>query len=459
MKIPEKEILEGKILRVILALGWPVMVSSLLEIGYNMADTFWVGRWGSGNNAMNAIAAMQIAWPLIFVMISIAAGFAIAGISLISQYTGAGNVEKASESVGQLISLGIIMGIVLAILGIFATPYLLRIMHVAPQVGKYAYQYMFIIFLGLPFIFIASIFIFSLRSYGDSITPMIVNGIGVGINIVIDPIFINGLFGFPELGVIGAALATVLTSGISAGIALYLLFRGISGLRIKPRYLKIKWEFARKIFRIGLPASAGQFSSAIGIFILMWIIASLPNSTVALAAYGVGDRIIDVAFIVINGIGMGMATVIGHSLGARKYRRAREAFNATVKVTFLILAVETLTIVIFRNQLVAFFIPHNPEVIEEGAKFLLIFSAGIPFFGIITTVEGLYQGSGYTIPLMVIDMVRLWGFRVLLSYLLGILFGYGSTGVWAGMALSNIFSAMLALGFYFSGTWKRRVID
>ncbi len=459
MKLPEDEILGGKILKVIFALGWPVIVTSLLQIGYNMADTFWLGRWGSTNNAMNAVAAMQVAWPLIFVMISVSVGFSIAGLSLISQYTGAGRVDKASESAGQLISVGVLMALSLSILGIFLSPYLLEIMHLAPEVAGYAYEYMVIIFLGLPFMFISSIFMFVLRSYGDPITPMIVSGIGVGLNIFLDPLLINGYLGFPELGVVGAALATVLTRGMASGIALYLLFKGVGSLRIKAQYLRVKMNFVKKIFKIGLPASLGQLSSALGFFILMWLIASLPNSTVALAAYGVGDRIIDVAFIVINGIGMGMATVIGHSLGARKFFRVKEAFNEALKITFLILVIETAIIVAFRNELVAFFIPNNMEVIDEGARFLLIFGIGIPFFGIIATVEGLYEGAGYTVPIMVIDLVRLWGFRVLFSFILGIFLGLGSTGVWIGMAVSNIASAILALGFYLTNSWKRRVIE
>ena len=459
MKIPEKDILEGNILRVIFALGWPVMVTSLLEIGYNMADTFWLGRWGSGANATNAVAAMEIAWPIIFVMISISLGFGVAGISLISQYTGAGRVDKAAESAGQLVSLGILMSIILSIAGILIAPYFLKIMNVEPGVERYAYQYMVIIFLGIPFMFITAIFVSVLRSYGDPITPMLVDSLGVGANIILDPIFINGFFGFPELGVVGAALATVITRSVSSAIALYLLFHGISGLKIKLKHLRPKWNFAKKVFQIGLPASAGQFSSAFGFFILAWIIASLPNSTVALAAYGVGDRIINITFIVVDGIGMGMATMIGHALGAEKYERAREAFKTSLRITFLILAIGTALIMIFRHQMVAFFVPRSPDVIEEGAKFLIIFGIGIPFFGIISTVEGLYRGAGYTVPIMIIDIVRLWVFRIAFSYLLGIFFALGSTGVWIGMAISNIASAILAIGFYLSGSWKRRVIE
>ncbi len=459
MKISEKEILEGSIVRVIFVLGWPVMISTLLETAYNMADTFWLGRWSNATNSVSAVAAMQIAWPLIFVVISIGIGFGIAGISLISQYTGAGQTDKASESAGQLLSLGIIMGAILAVLGILLTPYLIGLMHLQQEVARYAYQYMIIIFSAIPLIFIAEIFIFVLRSYGDPITPMLISGIGVGLNIILDPILINGYLGFPQLGVVGAAIATVFTRGIASAISLYLLFRGVGGLRIRLRYLKPKLWYIKKIFSIGLPASIGQFSSGLGFFILTWIIASLPNSTVALAAYGVGDRVINLGFIIPSGIGMGMATVIGHSIGAKKFHRANQAFREALKLTLLLLVAETFFIVLFRYQIVAFFVPKSMETIEEGALFLLIFGFGIPFFGIISSVEGLYEGSGHTTPIMIIDIVRLWGFRVLFSFLLGIILALGSLGVWIGMALSNMAAAGVAFLFYLSGSWRRRVIE
>ena len=459
MKVPEKDILEGNVVKVIFALGWPVMISTLLQVGYNMADTFWLGRWSSASNSVSAVAAMQLSWPIIFIMISVGAGFSVAGISLISQYTGANKIYKASESAGQLLSTAVIMAIILSLLGIFLAPLLVSIMGVEKTVATYTIDYMRIIFLGLPLGFISFIFMAVLRSYGDPVTPMIVDGIGVGLNIILDPILINGYFIFPSLGVVGAALATVITRSIASGIGIYILFRGVGELKIKLGYLKIKLSYLKKIFRIGLPASGGQISAALGFFILLWIIASLPNSTVALAAYGIGDRIINLAFIIVDGIGMGMATVVGHSIGANKFERAQETFSIGLKMSFTLLILETLAIIILRSQIVAFFIPESPEVIEEGSLFLLIFSIGIPFFGVFASVQGLYRGAGRTVPIMIMDIIRLWGFRVVFSFILGILLGLGSLGVWIGMSVSNIAAALVALMFYLSGSWRYRVID
>ncbi|MCD6382880.1 MAG: MATE family efflux transporter, partial [Thermoplasmata archaeon] len=356
MKVPEKEILGGDIVKVIFVLGWPTMVLQILQVAYNMADTFWLGRWSTGTEAKSAVAAMQISWPLIFVMISIGAGFGVAGISLVSQYTGAGKSEKASHATGQLITMALILATILSISGLLITPYLLKMMSLESSVESYSLSYMEIIFLGLPFVFLSFMFMSVFRAFGSPLIPMYVNGFGVLLNIVLDPILINGYYGAPSLGVVGAALATILSRSVATVISLYIVHRGVAGLKVHLKHLLPVKFYVKKILRIGAPAALGQFSSALGFFALMAIIASLPNSTVAIAAYGVGDRIIEVGFIIIMGLGMGMATVVGHSLGAKNFSRAKEAFHTTLKISFVILALMTMVIALFREDLVAFFI-------------------------------------------------------------------------------------------------------
>jgi len=459
MKVPEKEILEGDILKIIFVLGWPTMVLQILQVAYNMADTFWLGRWSSGEKAQSAVAAMQISWPVIFVMISIGAGFGVAAISLISQYTGAGKVEKASHATGQLITIAILLALTLSAAGILLTPYLLNVMSLESRVEVYSIQYMRIIFLGLPFVFLSYMFMAVFRAFGSPLIPMYVNGFGVVVNIAMDPVLINGYFGFPSLGVYGAAIATIISRALTTAISLYIVHRGVAGLKVYLRHLKPSLFYVKKIFHIGSPAALGQFSSALGFFALMTIISTLPNSTVPIAAYGVGDRIIEFGFIIIMGLDMGMATIVGHSLGASKFSRAKEAFRTAVKLSFVLLAIMTVIIAAFGEELVAFFIPRSPEVIKEGGRFLLIFGFGIPFFGVFSAVEGLYQGAGRTFPILVMGLSRLWLFRVLMVYLLGIALSMGTTGVWVGMALSNVLAAGVAMYYYFKGDWKHRVIE
>ena len=453
--VSREQILKGPIIKTLFLLGWPIMISSLLETAYTLADTFWLGRL---EESKYAVAALQISWPIIFLLISIAFGFGAAGVALVSQYTGAKKHEEAERSAGQVIFISLTFGLVFAITGFFLSPFIVHSLGLEKEVSHLAILYLRIIFFGIPFMFGSFTFGFIMRAYGDTVTPMIVSGVAVILNIALDPILIFGMFGFPRMGVLGAGLATILTQSLATGIALYLLFKGKVGIKLKLSYLKPEKEKIKKIFRIGIPASIGNSGTAFGFFILMYILARVPDSTVVLAAYGIGDRIINLIFISINGLSAGITTVLGQSLGADKIERAEEAVKKGILAMFFILVVCSILLVLFRTEIMKIFI-NNSDVVNEGANLIKCVMIGVPFFGIFSGIVAAFQGSGHNVPTMILDLSRLWALRLPLAYLLGIYFGMNSTGVWIGMALSNIVGTVIALIFFETGIWKKKVID
>ena len=453
--VSKEQILKGPIIKTLFLLGWPIMISSLLETAYTLADTFWLGRL---EESKYAVAALQISWPIIFLLISIAFGFGAAGVALVSQYTGAKKHEEAERSAGQVIFISLTFGLVFAITGFFLSPFIVHSLGLEKEVSHLAILYLRIIFFGLPFMFGSFTFGFIMRAYGDTVTPMIVSGVAVILNIALDPILIFGMFGFPRMGVLGAGLATILTQSLATGIALYLLFKGKVGIKLKLSYLKPEKEKIKKIFRIGIPASIGNSGTAFGFFILMYILARVPDSTVVLAAYGIGDRIINLIFISINGLSAGITTVLGQSLGADKIERAEEAVKKGILAMFFILVVCSILLVLFRTEIMKIFI-NNSDVVNEGANLIKCVMIGVPFFGIFSGIVASFQGSGHNVPTMILDISRLWALRIPLAYFLGLYLGMNSTGVWIGMALSNIVGTAIALIFFKTGIWKKKVID
>jgi len=453
--VSKEQILKGPIIKTLFLLGWPIMISSLLETAYTLADTFWLGRL---EESKYAVAALQISWPIIFLLISIAFGFGAAGVALVSQYTGAKKHEEAERSAGQVIFISLTFGLVFAITGFFLSPFIVHSLGLEKEVSHLAILYLRIIFFGLPFMFGSFTFGFIMRAYGDTVTPMIVSGVAVILNIALDPILIFGMFGFPRMGVLGAGLATILTQSLATGIALYLLFKGKVGIKLKLSYLKPEKEKIKKIFRIGIPASIGNSGTAFGFFILMYILARVPDSTVVLAAYGIGDRIINLIFISINGLSAGITTVLGQSLGADKIERAEETVKKGILAMFFILVVCSILLVLFRTEIMKIFI-NNSDVVNEGANLIKCVMIGVPFFGIFSGIVASFQGSGHNVPTMILDISRLWALRIPLAYFLGLYLGMNSTGVWIGMALSNIVGTAIALIFFETGIWKKKVID
>jgi putative MATE family efflux protein len=436
-------------------LGWPVMVASLLQTMYTLADTFWLGQLASSKNA---VAALQISWPIIFFLLSLSIGFGSAGVALVSQYTGAGKQEEAEGAAGQVISLSLMLGSAIALGGFLLSPLIVGTLGLEAEVSALSEQYMRIIFVGIPFTFGTATYGFLMRAYGDSFTPMIIEGMAVGLNIIVDPLLIYGVGPFPELGVPGAALATVLTQTLSAVIGMALLFKGKVGLHLKRGHLRPHLQKIKMVLRIGVPASIGHSATGFGFFILMYVIALLPENTVALAAYGVGDRIINLIFITINGIGEATCTMVGQSLGAGDRERAGETVRQGTIAMFMILSACALTVFVLREQIVSIFI-NDGQVVAEGKRYLYYFLAGVPFYGIFSGINAAFRGSGHNIPSMALDISRLWVLRIPLTYTLGITLGGGPTGVWTGMALSNIIGGCAAIALFKTGIWKRPVID
>jgi putative MATE family efflux protein len=454
--VSKERILTGPIIKTLFVLAWPVMVSNLLHSMYNMVDTFWLGRLG-GEESTSAVAALQISWPIVFLLISLAFGFGSAGVALVSQYTGAKNPAEANKSAGQVLGLSFLFGVAVGITGYATSPVIVPLLGIQENIAEVAVAYLRIIFLGLPFMFSSMIFGFILRAYGDMVTPMKVEGITVVINLVLDPLLIFGLLGLPRMAVTGAALATVFSRSISSALALYILFSGKTGIKVSLPDLKpVRWR-AFQIFKIGVPASIGQSGTALGFVILMAIVANLPNQGAVLAGYGVANRLTNLMFIAIEGLGVGVATILGQSLGADNIPRAEDVVRKGMAVMFLILMASAFFLFSVRQLAIQFFI-NNPAVIAEGANFIRVFVFGMPFFGLFRAVNASFLGSGHNVPTMATELLRLWGLRVPLAYFFGFTIGWSATGVWFGMALSNILGAVFALALFKTGIWKKKVI-
>jgi putative MATE family efflux protein len=449
--------ISGPIIKTLIILGGPVMASELLQSLYSLVDTFWLGHLGPLEST-HAVAALQISWPVVFLLIAVAFGFGSAAIALVSQYMGAGNEPEAQSSAGQILLLSVVFGLSIGLLGFLLSPTIVTGLGIRGDTVPAATIYLQIISLGMPFMCVSMIFGFIIRATGDTVTPMKVEGITVLLNMGLDPFLIFGLMGLPRMGVMGAALATVFSQGVACVIALWILFSGKAGIRLQFFHLRPQIKRIIKIFRIGIPASVGNSGTALGFVILMGIIAQLPNQSVVLAAYGVANRITDLLFIAIHGLEVGVSTMVGQSLGADNVQRAQQVAHKGMGVMFILLVTAAAVLFLIKEEAIHLFIV-NKEVIAEGANFIKIFVFGMAFYGIFKAVMAVFVGSGHNIPTMVLEIIRLWGFRIPLVFFFGFIIDWQATGVWIALALSNVLSAALSLGLFKTDIWKEKVID
>lgn len=454
-KVSREEILTGNPVKIMFQLGLPLMISQILFTFYNMADTFWLGHLPPAESG-SAVAGLQVAFPIVWFIISFTLGFGFAGVALVSQYTGANDHKNANHAASQVLSFLTLAGIIVAIVGFFVMPLVAKFITNAESVSSTAIKYMKVYVLGIPFLFVSAAFQNILSAKGDNVTPMQISLVTNILNIVLDPFLIFGWWIFPRLTVVGAAVATVITEALAGLIAIYFLFKGTKGVKISLSHLKIDLEWFSRIFKIGFPAAVGNSATSLGFVVLTALIGRLPNAEVALSAYGIGDRAIHIIFVVVDGIGAALVTMIGQNLGAGLIERAEQIAKAGIKLEFMITLIESAIIFAIRNAIFEVFIPGNTAVIQEGSKFLTIFILGLPFFGLFSAVSGVFRGSGHNVEPMVGDLLRLWGLRLPLSYILSKF--WGSTGIWWGMTLSNIIAAIVIYVLFTFGKWKVPII-
>ncbi len=454
--VKTKDILESKITPLMFKLGWPVMAAALLETFYQLADTFWLGRLG-GNESANAVAALQVAFPILWFFAAAAAGFSMSGTALVSQHTGAGNSDKADIATTQIISFAAITGIIITIFGILLAPMLLPFISGETAITKTAVSYLVWFFPATSFIFISASFRVLSAAAGDTKTPLMITLFSNVINIILDPILIAGAGPIPALGVVGAAAATLISTILAAIAVLVILIRGNKKLSIDLKHIVPEKFWMKQIFKIGAPAALGHSAESFGFIILMSLISRLPNATAALAGYGIVSRLTSFVFIPAQGLGQGLSTIIGHSLGADNFKRAKKTSLVGIKIITLTILTQMVIMIPLRKELIALFIPDNQEVIMEGARFMLIFGMSFPFFGVVRGITSAFNAAGTNVPSMLIGFARLWLFRIPFTWIGGFVLGYAATGVWVGMGLSNFLSMLIAIFFFSRGKWLRNL--
>jgi putative MATE family efflux protein len=445
-----ERILNGPILKTMVLLAWPVMVTSALQALYNLVDAFWLGRLGTA-----AVAAPGMAWPILFFFMSFAGGFQAAGSTFVAQHFGAGDRRGAEESAGQLLGFLWILSVILGALGYGLAPTVLRLIRAPEEVFPYALTYLRIECMGLPIMFVAQAFGGFMVGLGQTRFLMYINASSLLLNAVLDPVFIFGWGPIPPWGVAGAAWATVLSRAVVAAVGLGILFSGKRGLRLSVRDLWPRLSRVLPILRVGLPNVLDQASTSFGFVVMMGLVAGF--GTTVVAAYTVGNRIINLINVVSWGAGSALVAMIGQNLGAENYERAAQVARRGITATFLALVGLYGVTLLLRRPMFALFVS-DPNVIQEGVWYIAIFGISIPFFGLFDASAAVFRGAGHTVPPMIMAIVRLWGLRVFLAWLFGYQLGFGTTGMWVGMTLSNVLAGIALVLWLRRGTWKRRVV-
>ena len=436
----------GSVSKQLIAFSAPLFLSNLLQVIYNMVDMIIVGHV----NGDVGISAVSVGGDVSAFLTFIAIGFSSAGQVIISQYIGANRRELLGKFVGTMFTFLTSCALLLSSVCLILRTPILNIMNTPPDAFSQTLSYATICMTGLVFIYGYNIVGAILRGMGDSHHPFIFISIAAILNIVLDLIFVCLL----DMSAGGAALATVISQGVSFFASAVFLWRNKSrlGFELEARdFLRINPQMLLSLVRLGVPMAIKnasiQFSK---LFVNSWV-----NSygVVVSALAGIANKFTSVSNILSNSINAAGSSMVGQNVGAGEYRRVPRIMLTSFCITFCLSAAMSLAVVFFPHQIFSIFTTET-EVLELAMQYIPI--AVLMFFGSCcrAPMNALINGSGnykVNFATALLDGIIM---RIGLSSLFGIYLGMGYLGFWLGDALAGFTPLFIGAVYYISGRWK-----
>ncbi len=442
---------EGNIPRHLIKFSIPMLLGNLLQALYNTVDSIWVGRYVGPE----ALGAVSISFPIIFSLVAMVMGITMATTTMVSQYAGAKQYDMVRKTINNSVLVLLIAGVFISIIGVLFHRPMLQLINAPEEIMPMASSYLVIFLGGLIFMFGYNVLGAILRGLGDSKTPLKFLFVATMINIVLDPFLIIGIGPFPQMGVAGAALATVISQGVATVLALNYLNRQDHLVAVRLSELAYDAELTRTTIRIGLPAGIQQTVVALGGLVVSSIINTFGPMVVA--AYGAAMRLDQFAFMPSMSIGLAVSAMVGQNLGAGREERVRQTvFWASILVASLT-GIITLVAVFAPSVLLVLFTT-DTEVIQIGSRYLGIVGLAYIPMALMFVITGALRGAGDTLPTMVISIATLWGVRLPLAAYLSSRPDLGVVGIWMAIAISSFSGMIMAHLYYATGRWKDKAL-
>ena len=443
----------GSIPRHLLFFSVPMLIGNLMQIGYSMVNTIWVGHLVGED----AVGASGVSFFVLFLLFGIVAGMSMASTILVSQYYGAKDYPMVGKVVDTSFVLALILSGIFTVAAILSCDSVLRAMDTPHANFSMASSYLKISMAGFVLMYLGFLINSILRGIGDTVTPLIFMAVGVGLNAVLDPFFIGGFGPFPLHGLDGAAYATLVSQAVALVISFMYLNRRNHLVTFHPAKLTLDPHMMFLLFKIGLPSIVQQSLVSISsLFITAFVNAF---GSAATNAFGAVMRVDMLAFMPAVSLSMAVSSLTGQNLGALKPERVTEVFKWGMIMTSVITLSISLIVIIFTKPILAIFgLGDDPKVMEIGVTYLRIVGSGYIFFGIMFISMGIINGAGHTMITMVFSLLSLWAVRVPGSWILSRTV-LGIKGIWIAVVFSFMVTMTISLIYYRSGRWKKTVIS
>lgn len=439
----------GPIGRAILLLAVPMVLETAMESLFAVVDVFFVSKLGP-----SAVATVALTESMLTLVFTVALGLSIGATAMVARRIGEHDPDGAARAAVQAIAVGLVVSAVIAVSGVAWAPQFLELMGASEEVIENA-TFTRIMLGGNATVLLLFLINAAFRGAGDAVVAMRVLWLANAINIVLDPMLIFGIGPFPELGVVGAAVATNIGRGTAVVAQFWLLARSTGRLQVRAEHVRVIPAVMWRLVRL---SGTGMFQTFIGMASWVGLIRILAGfGDEVLAGYAVGIRLIIFALLPSWGMSNAAATMVGQNLGAGKPGRAERSVWIAGFYNMIFLGLIGLVFVVFAPWIVAFFTT-EPEPLRWGILCLRIVSCGFLFYAYGMVLTQSFNGAGDPWTPTWINLGCFWLFELPFAWFAAYSLGWGPNGVFVAMTVSFSALALVSAYYFRRGGWKGKTV-
>ena len=434
---PERENKMGTmpVPKLLITMSLPMMISMLVQALYNIVDSMFVAQLSE-----DALTAVSLAFPIQTLMIAVASGTGVGINALLSRNLGEKNFEGADSAAKNGLFLGIASCIVFAVVGLLGSHFFFALKTDNQTIVKYGTEYLTIITLCSAGIFLQITFERLMQSTGKTIYNMITQGTGAIINIILDPIMIFGLFGFPRMEVAGAALATITGQVVAVSMSFYFNATRNKEINISLKGFRPHAKTIAIIYEVGIPSIIMQAIGSVMTFGMNKIL--LMFSSTAAAVFGVYFKLQSFIFMPVFGLNNGMIPIIAYNYGARNKKRITQAAKLSVLIAVTIMIIGLVIFQTCSGFLLKNLFDASENMLSIGVPALRIISLSFLFAGYCIIVGSVFQALGNGVYSLIVSVARQLVVILPVAYLFARFFGLSM--VWWSIPIAEIVSVILS---------------
>ena len=440
-----------KFWKVFLIFLGPLILTNILQNLSGTINTIFVGHM----LGVNAIAAIAVFFPILFLLLTFVIGISSGATVLIGQAWGAKDIEKVRTIVGALLYMTMIGGVIIAIIGVIFAQNILLLLGIDPAIMHLALPYVKWMLIGSPILFLYITYTSILRGVGDSTTPLIASAITIIVGLITTPLLIGGYFGFPKIGIIAPAVATIL-GFISVLIFLYIyLNKKDHALKLDRNmigHIRYHPELSKLILKLGLPTAGQMVTNSVAGLVIIGLVNQYGAH--ATAAYGAVNQVLNYIQFPALSISIAASIFAAQAIGAGKQELLPKVIKTSLIMNIIITGILVALAYLFSKYLMGMFIT-DPSVIELGQQLLFIVLWSFLFFGASAVFAAIMRASGTVGVPMMINIFAIVCIEVPCAYLFSHWFGL--KGIWYALALTYLCLCLMQ-GLYYQFVWKKKAI-